>query len=456
MAKGGVKAAAAGGGKTGMETILGTSLDDELIAAAGRQKIDGGDGNDLLDGGDGDDILKGGAGDDILIGGMGADMLWGGSGADTFVYNSLAEGGDSLKDFEPGVDKIDLSALGLTAEDVAVAQSGSNLVLTVNGETFLTLNDFSILDWNADDLILGQPEPVVIAATYDNENIFLGPTFGPADGVDEITADGHTNVAIMGTSGDDYLDFSATTLTGIVNISGEGGNDTIIGSAGDDTITGADGNDILNGGAGNDIMNGVLGADTYVVGLNSGTDTFNDSGNDGSWDKVIAEADGVTIEMNLYFSFLQGIEEFSADGHTGVTISGTEGDDILWFFGGTQLNGIESIDGQGGNDNIWGSDWNDTISGGAGADSLNGGAGADSFVYGAYANGEGGDVIYDFNNAEGDTLDLSALIASVEVDSYTLVSDGTNTTVQLNMADGTFEDYITVQGTNITDGDVII
>lgn len=57
------------------------------------------------------DTLVGTNGDDTIIGGLGADTLSGGAGGDVFVYNSLREAGDTITDFTPYADKIQLSAL---------------------------------------------------------------------------------------------------------------------------------------------------------------------------------------------------------------------------------------------------------------------------------------------------------------------------------------------------------
>jgi 5'-nucleotidase len=58
----------------------------------------------------GRDTLVGTSGDDIIIGGLGVDTLTGGPGADTFVYNSLREAGDTITDFTPYADKIQLNS----------------------------------------------------------------------------------------------------------------------------------------------------------------------------------------------------------------------------------------------------------------------------------------------------------------------------------------------------------
>lgn len=148
----------AGGGP---DVIRGQNGMDSLFAQGGPDMVFGGNGADYLHGGGGPDVLYGGNGDDILIGCMAADILTGGRGADTFVYRSASEapahgedddhgddtgghdggtgghdggsgghdggegghdgcgGGDhdsagqeTITDFKPGTDHIDLSAIG--------------------------------------------------------------------------------------------------------------------------------------------------------------------------------------------------------------------------------------------------------------------------------------------------------------------------------------------------------
>jgi predicted extracellular nuclease len=74
-----------------------------------------------LDGSDGRDVIKGSAADEIIYGGAGADVLTGGAGKDIFVYRNLNEGVDTITDFTPGQDRLDLR--GLLA---SIGYSGSN------------------------------------------------------------------------------------------------------------------------------------------------------------------------------------------------------------------------------------------------------------------------------------------------------------------------------------------
>ena len=59
----------------------------------------------------GRDVLVGTAGDDTLNGGLGVDTLTGGAGNDVFVYSSLRDAGDTITDFTPYADKLQLTAL---------------------------------------------------------------------------------------------------------------------------------------------------------------------------------------------------------------------------------------------------------------------------------------------------------------------------------------------------------
>ncbi|MEN5238329.1 MULTISPECIES: retention module-containing protein [Pseudomonas] len=117
---------------TSIENLIGSDYNDTLI---------GNGGDNVLNGGAGNDVLKGGGGNDTLIGGPGDDTLTGGSGNDTFVWQKGDSGHDTVTDFTPGSDRLDLSQLlqGENATSASlddylhfkVSGTGSNVVSTI-------------------------------------------------------------------------------------------------------------------------------------------------------------------------------------------------------------------------------------------------------------------------------------------------------------------------------------
>lgn len=117
-----------------IENIQGSAFDDTINGSAGNNLIMGGAGDDILAGMNGNDTLMGGAGDDFLNGGPGADELWGGEGADTFFYDAPLFAGDTIMDFDSGVDKIQLSrfTFGNTAMNFGPLTQGLNFEVVAN------------------------------------------------------------------------------------------------------------------------------------------------------------------------------------------------------------------------------------------------------------------------------------------------------------------------------------
>ncbi|WP_348253991.1 M10 family metallopeptidase C-terminal domain-containing protein, partial [Salmonella enterica] len=76
--------------------------------------------NDVIVGNAANNVLKGGAGNDVLFGGGGADELWGGAGKDIFVFSAASDSApgasDWIRDFQKGIDKIDLSFFNKEAQ----------------------------------------------------------------------------------------------------------------------------------------------------------------------------------------------------------------------------------------------------------------------------------------------------------------------------------------------------
>ena len=142
---------------------------DQSHDEAGHSHLEALAPNETIDGTPGNDTLLGGIGDDTLIGGLGADTLTGGAGRDHFVYQSAAEGGDTIKDFAVAEDSLSFSASGFGAGLVAGQQlvAGTNFVADANPTatsetgTFLFNTDTHDLVWDFDGL--GAGEAVQIA-----------------------------------------------------------------------------------------------------------------------------------------------------------------------------------------------------------------------------------------------------------------------------------------------------
>lgn len=100
-------------GGSGSNVLKGTSLADRIQGRTGDDVLQGRKGADLMVGGRDDDVLRGGRGDDDISGGLGNDVLRGGKGNDVFVFDTALgpDNVDGIKDFTPGEDGIELSAL---------------------------------------------------------------------------------------------------------------------------------------------------------------------------------------------------------------------------------------------------------------------------------------------------------------------------------------------------------
>lgn len=123
-----------GGGK---DVLKDTKGDNILKGGGGRDRLVTGKGDDRLEGGNGNDLLKSKGGADFLDGGKGKDVLIGGGGADVFAFGRK-HGVDTIRDFHPGQDKIDLSALKLDYGDLRISRAdGSTIIDTGAGEIHL-------------------------------------------------------------------------------------------------------------------------------------------------------------------------------------------------------------------------------------------------------------------------------------------------------------------------------
>lgn len=129
-------------GLAGPDILLGGPGNDDLQGDDGNDQLSGGQGHDRLLGGGGDDDLIGGAGNDLLLGGAGDDAMRGDAGSDTFVWlypdsAEVAGPEDSIEDFTPGEDRLDLRGFFSGPDPVNASEQAVYLMFAADGDTRL-------------------------------------------------------------------------------------------------------------------------------------------------------------------------------------------------------------------------------------------------------------------------------------------------------------------------------
>ena len=238
------------------DTLRGNGGPDILIGGAGDNTLYGGAGNDLLVGEGDTDLLIGGKGNDTLIGGAYLDRLSGGAGRDVFVIsnNSLEAHPlpDTVRDFEIGKDRIDLSGLrdksdALTLSDIGLVKHEGKFWLTTPstidsaGHDRMAHVHFSGEKGKLEDL---------------REKFLVAEHFIFKDGYGALIS-GRDAAKLFGTKSGDLIMGNGLKNT----ISGGKGADTLLGGASGDTLKGGAGQDVLSGGFGNDRLEGGGGDD---------------------------------------------------------------------------------------------------------------------------------------------------------------------------------------------------
>jgi len=352
--------------------ITNTTVKAGLFAI--NENIVGTEGMDRLLGGLGDDYIQGRGGKDYIWGGHGKDRLVGGSGVDRFAYLKVAEGGDTIEDFTPGVggDVLDVSGMwyhyGWRTLDghVRLVQSGADTLFQVDhnggGNSYMTMA--RLVGVNASDM---KPSNVSIDIVVTDNGGKTSPPIvskpdAPAEAPPPVFDDVGDHALQIGTPGDD-------------NIRGTAKKDLLVGGEGDDVLTGFGGNDVLVGGAGADILRGSSGTNfaSYVdatVGLTASLLDPSDNTGDAKGD-VYYQIRGLTGSS---------FNDTLIGNATVNILEGGDGDDVL--HGG---DGADTLEGGAGSDKLYGGDKNDVLDGGAGDDWLFGGKGYDVFTGGAGA-----------------------------------------------------------------------
>ncbi len=351
-------------------TLNGGEIYDRLVVVGGTGNVlYGNGGDDIIESYGSGNILRGGAGADEISAGEGGDMLYdddvansdadtliGGAGNDVFY----SFGGADIIDGGAGIDTLHLDMSASTANIVftlvAPAPDATDTTITLDsGATVVNVENFGLTGGSGND------------------------TFTTLGGDDQLIGGGGNDTLDAG-GGADYLE-------------GGFGNDTLYGRAGSDHLVDGfassatyvidDGDDTLDGGDGDDTLDSWAGADTLIGGIGNDTANIFRDYEEGSLRFVMADVNAVTTLVG-----------------TGLTVTGIENINIA-----TGIFNDEIRTGAG-NDSIASGGGNDTLAGGRGNDTLIGGWGADVFVY---RDGDGNDVINDFNASERDRLDLSGV-----------------------------------------------
>jgi len=153
-------------GKIGDDMLFGGEDNDQLRGEQGDDHMEGGgakdrmigkSGADTLFGDEANDKLFGNSGDDVITGGVGKDSMNGGAGADIFI---LAPGSqvDTIKDFAPGEDLLDISAFGFAdfaAVDAVMRDKNGRAQINLDGvDDVVRLSGVLEADLSEDDFIL--------------------------------------------------------------------------------------------------------------------------------------------------------------------------------------------------------------------------------------------------------------------------------------------------------------
>ncbi|MFO0291131.1 MAG: beta strand repeat-containing protein, partial [bacterium] len=224
---------------SGIENLVGGDGDDVLIGDNNANQLDGGKDNDTLEGGAGDDTLSGGDGNDTAVFGAGNNTV---NLASTGPQDT-GEGTDVLIGIE--------NLVGGAGNDDLFGNAGNNQLDGGTGNDFLNggVGNDTLIAGAGDDFLDGAAGTDTAVFGAGNNTVNLTSTSPQDTGEGEDTLRNIEN--LVGGDGDDSLIGDA----GNNQLDGGTGNDTLEGGAGNDTLIGGAGTDTAIFGAGNNTVN---------------------------------------------------------------------------------------------------------------------------------------------------------------------------------------------------------
>ncbi len=405
-------------GGDGNDTLTGSSKDDQLYGGAGV---------DTLSGGSSADKLYGGAGADTLVGGGGADILYGGEyiedgvtpvsdqAADTFKFNSAAEAGDLIGDFNTAdgdMILLDASAFSGNVESWS-GNSSDGYTGTLSGDNF-----YSGGSYEAQHYFYTQSSGNQLDLFYDDNGIAVTggsvTRIATLDGVFSLSA---SSIKLDGSS---LTSSDRSAREGSVSNSSSSGNDVITGTSSDETIQMDQGSTL----GGTDIIAGGGGVDTLQLGNLSEVEiTVNRTGA-GSAELTVVD---ISTEARDTLASLEvsGLNKIrfvgSSNSYEDMMLDAAYSDDTVVVVSSDSSNLDKSsatssqptlliantsgltLTGGAGNDELIGSSGADTLNGGSGVDYLNGGDGADTINPGS-ADGVSDQIFFSSTAHTADTI----------------------------------------------------
>jgi Ca2+-binding RTX toxin-like protein len=449
----------------GNDLIDTSAVDDPALkvlvdAGGGNDTVIGGDGKDDVLGGTGNDLAELGAGDDAFTWnpGDGDDVFDGGNGTDTLRFNVSAADelmtvtplGDGFRFFR---DVGDITVDTENAERIEVDTGGGNDNLVATGADVEQMiirtgdgNDTASGGRGDDWASLGNGHDRFIWNPGDGSDRVLGGNgtdtleFNGSDADEEMTVNAlsHGNVQLFrdvgsidmrlrdverididAEGGDDVIDARGLGHRAIdLAVDGGDGRDIVITGAGDDRVVGGLGNDLAWMGAGDDVFFWDPGEGSDWVNGGTGRDTLDFDGSSAD-ERMTVSSSGHVVTL------------FRDVGNVTMTLKHIERIDIDGGAGNDRIYGshqaLSSVDllvnGDDGHDRIEGGAGDDRLGGDAGNDRLTGNEGADRFVFGAEnANGtREHDRIHDYDQDEGDVVDIAGSVLSAVVSGNSLI-----------------------------------